>query len=48
VETSIIQFKVPLKPLKIEFRGVYPYPKLPIQLQKIIIEKIMLMFIFLV
>lgn len=40
-KTFTIQFKVPLKPLKLEFRGLHPYPKLPIQLQKIVIERIM-------
>ncbi|MEM2341456.1 MAG: DUF2079 domain-containing protein [Candidatus Bathyarchaeia archaeon] len=35
-----IQFKVPIKPLKLEFRGLYPHPNVPIQLQKIIVERI--------
>lgn len=36
-----IQFKVPLKPLKLEFRGLYPHPGIPIQLQRIIVTRIM-------
>jgi hypothetical protein len=36
-----IQFKVPLNPLNLEFRGLYPHPSIPIQLQRITVERIM-------
>ena len=38
--TFTLQFKVPLEPLSLEFRGLNPYPNLPIQLQKIVVERI--------
>jgi len=36
-----IQFKVQLKPLSLEFRGLYPHPSTPIQLQGITVKRVM-------